>query len=186
MACLLCFGFGLFSQLFLFFPAPGPRLVSRGQAHILTLSFLAKSAPSPYLQAQGSHRWLQAPVMTHMSTEPVSGLQTHHASLRGELLLRARRNEAGLPLCGPEAALGFRGVSWVLVTERYSPPHNITVHCNKSRCLIQWEKPRTRRRVSPLDFQFQLDIRTQVRGRCFLQGPWPMEPGDGDPGTGGG
>lgn len=70
--------------------------------------------------------------------------------------------------------------------ERYSPPHNITVHCNKSRCLIQWEKPRTRRRVSDLDFQFQLDIRTQVRGRCFLQGPWPMEPGDGDPGTGGG
>nr|XP_019574944.1 PREDICTED: granulocyte-macrophage colony-stimulating factor receptor subunit alpha isoform X2 [Rhinolophus sinicus] len=45
--------------------------------------------------------------------------------------------------------------------ERYSPPHNITVHCNKSRCLIQWEKPRTRRRTSALDFQFQLDIRTQ-------------------------
>lgn len=77
LACPLCFGFGLFCQLFLFFPAPGPRLVSRGQAHILTLSFLAKSAPSPYLQAQGSHRGLQAPVMTHISTEPVSGLQTH-------------------------------------------------------------------------------------------------------------
>ncbi|KAF6389845.1 hypothetical protein mRhiFer1_003409 [Rhinolophus ferrumequinum] len=45
--------------------------------------------------------------------------------------------------------------------ERYSPPHNITVHCNTSRCLIQWETPRTRRQASNLYFQFQLDIRTQ-------------------------
>ncbi|KAM5196962.1 granulocyte-macrophage colony-stimulating factor receptor subunit alpha-like isoform 5-T13 [Hipposideros larvatus] len=45
--------------------------------------------------------------------------------------------------------------------ERYSPPHNITVRCNQSHCLIQWEKPRLlQKHLSDGDFQFQLDIRT--------------------------
>lgn len=45
--------------------------------------------------------------------------------------------------------------------ERYSPPHNITVRCNQSHCLIQWEKPRVlQKSLYDGDFQFQLDIRT--------------------------
>ncbi|XP_058391338.1 granulocyte-macrophage colony-stimulating factor receptor subunit alpha isoform X1 [Diceros bicornis minor] len=42
--------------------------------------------------------------------------------------------------------------------ERYSPPSNITVHCNGSHCLIRWGKPRSRRPASDRDFQYQLDI----------------------------
>nr|XP_031301903.1 granulocyte-macrophage colony-stimulating factor receptor subunit alpha-like isoform X6 [Camelus dromedarius] len=42
--------------------------------------------------------------------------------------------------------------------ERYSPPHNITVNCNESHCLVRWEKPRTRKNWSNREFQYQLDI----------------------------
>lgn len=45
--------------------------------------------------------------------------------------------------------------------EIYNPPRNITVHCNRSHCLIQWEKPRTRLRLPNSEFQYQLDIHRQ-------------------------
>ncbi|KAB1252773.1 Granulocyte-macrophage colony-stimulating factor receptor subunit alpha [Camelus dromedarius] len=46
--------------------------------------------------------------------------------------------------------------------ERYSPPHNITVNCNESHCLVRWEKPRTRKNWSNREFQYQLDIWRQI------------------------
>eukprot|EP00071_Canis_lupus_P015888 XP_005641116.2 granulocyte-macrophage colony-stimulating factor receptor subunit alpha isoform X3 [Canis lupus familiaris] len=42
--------------------------------------------------------------------------------------------------------------------EIYSPPNNISVHCNVSHCLIQWEKPVTRHTLSNREFKYQLDI----------------------------
>ncbi|XP_057573679.1 granulocyte-macrophage colony-stimulating factor receptor subunit alpha-like [Hippopotamus amphibius kiboko] len=45
--------------------------------------------------------------------------------------------------------------------EQYNPPNNISVYCNESYCLIQWEKPRTRRTLSNREFQYQLDIQRQ-------------------------
>ncbi|KAB1252774.1 Granulocyte-macrophage colony-stimulating factor receptor subunit alpha [Camelus dromedarius] len=59
-------------------------------------------------------------------------------------------------------ALQIRGVCRLLITERYSPPHNITVNCNESHCLVRWEKPRTRKNWSNREFQYQLDIWRQI------------------------
>lgn len=58
----------------------------------------------------------------------------------------------------PGGSLVAQGASWVLVTEIYSPPNNISVHCNVSHCLIQWEKPVTRHTLSNREFKYQLDI----------------------------
>ncbi|XP_041596107.1 granulocyte-macrophage colony-stimulating factor receptor subunit alpha isoform X1 [Vulpes lagopus] len=48
-------------------------------------------------------------------------------------------------------------LSWKKI-EIYSPPNNISVHCNVSHCLIQWEKPVTRHALSNREFKYQLDI----------------------------
>lgn len=102
----------------------------------------------------------------------------------GQLAVRARRAELLSPPWPPRKPCGS-GVSWALVTERFSPPHNISVQCNQSHCLIQWEKPRVlQKNLFDTDFQFQLDIQTAVRGRCVLEGLGPAE--RGDRGTGGG
>ncbi|KAK2491961.1 hypothetical protein MC885_006306 [Smutsia gigantea] len=88
-----------------------------------------------------------------------AGPPPHHASRwprGGELAGRARAH-----LRGPEEALWLRGVTRVLVAERYSPPHNVTVHCKGSYCLIRWEKPRTLQSLSGWEFQYQLDIHRQ-------------------------
>lgn len=97
------------------------------------------------------------PPTPHPITTPPGGL--------GELAGRA-----GALLCGPEEALGLRGVTRVLIAERYSPPHNVTVHCNGSHCLIRWEKPRTLQSLTGWEFQYQLDIQRQVSGRCSSWG----------------
>ncbi|KAM5196955.1 granulocyte-macrophage colony-stimulating factor receptor subunit alpha-like isoform 2-T5 [Hipposideros larvatus] len=78
----------------------------------------------------------------------------------GQLAVSARWADLLPPPWPPRKPRGS-GVSWALVPERYSPPHNITVRCNQSHCLIQWEKPRLlQKHLSDGDFQFQLDIRT--------------------------
>ena len=81
----------------------------------------------------------------------------------------------GSPLCGPGEAFWIRGVCWVLITEQYNPPNNITVYCNESHCFIQWEKPRTRKTQSIREFQYQLDIQRQVSGHCSKRGTTPQE-----------
>ncbi|XP_044091486.1 granulocyte-macrophage colony-stimulating factor receptor subunit alpha-like isoform X3 [Neovison vison] len=48
-------------------------------------------------------------------------------------------------------------LSWKKI-EIYSPPNNISVFCNASHCLIYWEKPKTRYRLSNMEFKYQLDI----------------------------
>lgn len=50
--------------------------------------------------------------------------------------------------------------------ERYSPPPNITVHCNQSHCLIQWQRPKVlRKNMFDSEFRFQLDIRSAADTR---------------------
>nr|XP_058147917.1 granulocyte-macrophage colony-stimulating factor receptor subunit alpha [Dasypus novemcinctus] len=51
---------------------------------------------------------------------------------------------------------------------KISPPANTSVTCNRSHCLIRWEKPRTYHRLSHWDLQYQLDIRQQARRRLPL------------------
>nr|XP_045729791.1 granulocyte-macrophage colony-stimulating factor receptor subunit alpha isoform X1 [Mirounga angustirostris] len=51
-------------------------------------------------------------------------------------------------------------LSWKKI-EIYSPPNNISVHCNKSYCVIRWEKPKTRHKLSNMEFKYQLDIQKQ-------------------------
>ncbi|KAF3815744.1 hypothetical protein GH733_016283 [Mirounga leonina] len=51
-------------------------------------------------------------------------------------------------------------LSWKKI-EIYSPPNNISVHCNKSYCVIRWEKPKTRHKLSNMEFRYQLDIQKQ-------------------------
>lgn len=60
-------------------------------------------------------------------------------------------------------------MSWDLITEIYSPPNNISVFCNASHCLIYWEKPKTRYRLSNMEFKYQLDIQRKVSGLCPKQ-----------------
>ncbi|XP_077002164.1 granulocyte-macrophage colony-stimulating factor receptor subunit alpha isoform X2 [Tamandua tetradactyla] len=50
--------------------------------------------------------------------------------------------------------------------ERISPPANISVTCNRSHCLITWERPKTYRRLSREDLQFQLVIQQQGSPCC--------------------
>uniref|UniRef100_G3QUF1 Colony stimulating factor 2 receptor subunit alpha n=1 Tax=Gorilla gorilla gorilla TaxID=9595 RepID=G3QUF1_GORGO len=42
--------------------------------------------------------------------------------------------------------------------ERFNPPSNVTVRCNRTHCLVRWKQPRTYQKLSYLDFQYQLDI----------------------------
>ncbi|XP_047393101.1 granulocyte-macrophage colony-stimulating factor receptor subunit alpha-like isoform X3 [Sciurus carolinensis] len=42
--------------------------------------------------------------------------------------------------------------------EQISPPDNVSVACNASHCLVQWDQPRTRAGLSDGDFQYQLGI----------------------------
>ncbi|VCW91062.1 unnamed protein product [Gulo gulo] len=59
-------------------------------------------------------------------------------------------------------------LSWKKI-EIYSPPNNISVLCNKSHCLIRWEKPKTRYSLSNMEFKYQLDIQRKVSGLCPKQ-----------------
>ena len=68
-------------------------------------------------------------------------------------------------------------MSWVLVTEIFSPPNNISVHCTRSHCLIQWEKPKTRHNLPNWEFKYQLDIQKQVSGLCPKQDILPQGAG---------
>ncbi|XP_036127216.1 granulocyte-macrophage colony-stimulating factor receptor subunit alpha isoform X1 [Molossus molossus] len=90
--------------------------------------------------------------------------------------------DAGIHVgCHLEGASGFSSNIYILVNgtsrtkgiqffddvlllhriEVYNPPSNITIHCNKSHCLIQWQKPRSRLNLSNREFQYQLDIHRQ-------------------------
>uniref|UniRef100_G1LGB7 Colony stimulating factor 2 receptor subunit alpha n=1 Tax=Ailuropoda melanoleuca TaxID=9646 RepID=G1LGB7_AILME len=51
-------------------------------------------------------------------------------------------------------------LSWKKI-EIFSPPNNISVHCTRSHCLIQWEKPKTRHNLPNWEFKYQLDIQKQ-------------------------
>ncbi|XP_027463071.2 granulocyte-macrophage colony-stimulating factor receptor subunit alpha isoform X2 [Zalophus californianus] len=51
-------------------------------------------------------------------------------------------------------------LSWKKI-EIYSPPNNISVYCNKSYCVIRWEKPKTRHKLSNMEFKYQLSIQKQ-------------------------
>ncbi|XP_071069351.1 granulocyte-macrophage colony-stimulating factor receptor subunit alpha-like [Dasypus novemcinctus] len=60
--------------------------------------------------------------------------------------------------------VGRRALRAVFLRQRQgkiSPPANTSVTCNRSHCLIRWEKPRTYHRLSHWDLQYQLDIRQQ-------------------------
>uniref|UniRef100_A0A8C5YW16 Fibronectin type-III domain-containing protein n=1 Tax=Marmota marmota marmota TaxID=9994 RepID=A0A8C5YW16_MARMA len=50
--------------------------------------------------------------------------------------------------------------------EQISPPDNISVQCNASHCVLQWNQPRTKTYLTYLDFQYQLGIRTQNTERA--------------------
>nr|XP_027809879.1 granulocyte-macrophage colony-stimulating factor receptor subunit alpha-like isoform X2 [Marmota flaviventris] len=77
--------------------------------------------------------------------------------------------------------------------EQISPPDNISVQCNASHCVLQWNQPRTKTYLTYLDFQYQLGIRTQnterargdnsvinvsgeVHNVCHLPSPEPRGP----------
>ncbi|XP_071462092.1 granulocyte-macrophage colony-stimulating factor receptor subunit alpha isoform X1 [Marmota flaviventris] len=77
--------------------------------------------------------------------------------------------------------------------EQISPPDNISVQCNTSHCVLQWNQPRTKTYLTYLDFQYQLGIRTQnterargdnsvinvsgeVHNVCHLPSPEPRGP----------
>ncbi|XP_027622510.1 granulocyte-macrophage colony-stimulating factor receptor subunit alpha isoform X1 [Tupaia chinensis] len=62
--------------------------------------------------------------------------------------------------------------------ERHSPPANVTVHCNASDCLVGWRQPRTKQRLSPWDFQYQLDIQRQ-NVEPYIRNPLIDVAGDG-------
>ncbi|XP_078219660.1 granulocyte-macrophage colony-stimulating factor receptor subunit alpha isoform X1 [Callithrix jacchus] len=42
--------------------------------------------------------------------------------------------------------------------ERFDPPSNITVTCNKTQCLLRWKQPRTHQRLHYLEFRYQLHV----------------------------
>ncbi|KAK1327456.1 hypothetical protein QTO34_013092 [Cnephaeus nilssonii] len=45
--------------------------------------------------------------------------------------------------------------------EIYDPPDNITIECNASHCVLQWDTPRIRVFLSNWELQYQLDIHRQ-------------------------
>ncbi|XP_039711134.1 granulocyte-macrophage colony-stimulating factor receptor subunit alpha [Pteropus medius] len=55
----------------------------------------------------------------------------------------------------------FDSFLWLKTIERCNPPGNISVLCNATHCRILWEKPRTRRRLSDRDFQYQLQVQQE-------------------------
>ncbi|XP_070258788.1 granulocyte-macrophage colony-stimulating factor receptor subunit alpha isoform X2 [Myotis yumanensis] len=62
----------------------------------------------------------------------------------------------------PSAAIQFFDDTLILKTiEIYDPPGNISVHCNDSQCLVQWDTPRIRLFLSNLEMGYQLDIHRQ-------------------------
>ncbi|ELK09014.1 Granulocyte-macrophage colony-stimulating factor receptor subunit alpha [Pteropus alecto] len=56
----------------------------------------------------------------------------------------------------------FDSFLWLKTIERCNPPGNISVLCNATHCRILWEKPRTRRRLSDRDFQYQLQVQQEI------------------------
>uniref|UniRef100_A0A452UY76 Granulocyte-macrophage colony-stimulating factor receptor subunit alpha-like n=1 Tax=Ursus maritimus TaxID=29073 RepID=A0A452UY76_URSMA len=67
-------------------------------------------------------------------------------------------------------------LSWKKI-EIFSPPNNISVHCNRSHCLIRWEKPKTRHNLPNWEFKYQLDIQKQVSRLCPKQDIMPQGAG---------
>lgn len=62
----------------------------------------------------------------------------------------------------PSAGIQFFDDKLTLKTiEIYDPPSNITVHCNASHCLVQWDTPTIRMFLSNWELQYQLDIHRQ-------------------------
>ncbi|XP_006774589.2 PREDICTED: granulocyte-macrophage colony-stimulating factor receptor subunit alpha-like [Myotis davidii] len=68
----------------------------------------------------------------------------------------------------PSAGIQFFDDRLILKTiEIYDPPGNITIHCNASQCLIQWDTPRIRMFLSNWEMEYQLDIHREVsEGHC--------------------
>ncbi|KAK2082674.1 Granulocyte-macrophage colony-stimulating factor receptor subunit alpha [Saguinus oedipus] len=46
--------------------------------------------------------------------------------------------------------------------ERFDPPSNVTVTCNKTQCLVRWKQPRTHQRLHYLEFRYQLHVCKEV------------------------
>lgn len=62
----------------------------------------------------------------------------------------------------PSAGIQFFDDRLILKTiEIYDPPGNITIHCNASQCLVQWDTPRIRTFLSNWEMEYQLDIHRQ-------------------------
>ncbi|KAI4549956.1 hypothetical protein MJT46_019105 [Ovis ammon polii x Ovis aries] len=90
-----------------------------------------------YLKDSGTH------VGCHLRN--LSGLTSY-----SYFLVNGTSQEAGIQF--------FDSVLLLKEIEQYNPPDNISVQCNASHCLIQWEKPRTRQARSNRELQYQLDI----------------------------
>ncbi|XP_042097851.2 granulocyte-macrophage colony-stimulating factor receptor subunit alpha isoform X10 [Ovis aries] len=90
-----------------------------------------------YLKDSGTH------VGCHL--RDLSGLTSY-----SYFLVNGTSQEAGIQF--------FDSVLLLKEIEQYNPPDNISVQCNASHCLIQWEKPRTRQARSNRELQYQLDI----------------------------
>ncbi|XP_008566366.1 PREDICTED: granulocyte-macrophage colony-stimulating factor receptor subunit alpha [Galeopterus variegatus] len=93
-----------------------------------------------YIQDSGTH------VGCHM--EDLSGL-----SFRNYFLVNGTSQGTGIQF--------FDTILSIKEIEQFSPPANVTVHCNTSHCLIWWEQPRTYKHRSSKEFQYQLDIQRQ-------------------------
>ncbi|XDB67197.1 hypothetical protein ABFV05_020813 [Capra hircus] len=90
-----------------------------------------------YLKDSGTH------VGCHL--RDLSGLTSY-----SYFLVNGTSQEAGIQF--------FDSVLLLKEIEQYNPPDNISIQCNASHCLIQWEKPRTRQARSNRELQYQLDI----------------------------
>lgn len=60
----------------------------------------------------------------------------------------------------------FDVITSIKEIEQISPPDNISVHCNSSHCVLQWNQPRTKTSLSYEEFQYQLSIQRQNTERA--------------------
>ncbi|XP_074248513.1 granulocyte-macrophage colony-stimulating factor receptor subunit alpha-like [Saimiri boliviensis] len=97
-----------------------------------------REIPCPYYrQDAGTH------VGCHLNN--LSGL-----SSRNYFLVTGTSREVGIQF--------FDSLLEVNKVERFDPPGNITVTCNKTQCVVRWRQPRTRQRRHFLEFRYQLHV----------------------------
>ncbi|XP_039319435.1 granulocyte-macrophage colony-stimulating factor receptor subunit alpha [Saimiri boliviensis] len=97
-----------------------------------------REIPCPYYtQDAGTH------VGCHLNN--LSGLTS-----RNYFLVTGTSREVGIQF--------FDSLLDVNKIERFDPPGNITVTCNKTQCVVRWRQPRTRQRRHFLEFRYQLHV----------------------------